>query len=180
MGWRGNVRFRIALALGALLAALTQLSRRPDDGSPLCASRFGGAQHFFSSGSSRRARRLFSPRGIGLQNFVPIPGGSDKMIDALHDDTVDITHVAVAFEVRAALTTSDAVAIAAEFNNPIYSLIAKPEIKCFADLKGKLLGMADEAGTITISTRKLLTLHGLSAGDFRVKPIEGTPTPITA
>jgi ABC-type nitrate/sulfonate/bicarbonate transport system substrate-binding protein len=38
-----------------------------------------------------------------------------------------------------------------------------------------LLGQADEAGSISISTRKLLALHGLREGDFRVKVIEGTP-----
>ena len=71
---------------------------------------------------------------------------------------------------------SDAVAIAAEFNNPIYSLVAKPEIKTFADLNGKVIGLADEAGSITISMRKLLALHGLRPGQFAVKTAEGTPT----
>jgi ABC-type nitrate/sulfonate/bicarbonate transport system substrate-binding protein len=118
----------------------------------------------------------FRREGLDFQIVVPIPGGSDKMIDALHDDTADLTHVATPFLIRAALTKSDAVAIAAEFNNPIYSLIAKPEIRSFADLKGKLLGMADEAGTIALSTRKLLRRHGLEPGDFRVKTIEGTST----
>jgi NMT1/THI5 like len=112
---------------------------------------------------------------LKFELIIPIPGGSNKMIDALHDDTVDVTHVATAFLIRAALAGSDAVAIAGEFNNPIYSLIAKPEIKDFADLKGKLLGFADEAGTITISTCKLLALHGLRDEDFHVKIIEGTP-----
>ena len=119
---------------------------------------------------------FFRREGLNFRVVVPIPGGSDKMIDALHDDTCDLTHVATPFLIRAALAGSDAVAIAAEFNNPIYSLVAKPEIKSFADLKGKLLGLADEAGTITISTRKLLALHGIRDGDFRVKIIEGTPT----
>jgi len=119
---------------------------------------------------------FFSRAGLNFKIIIPIPGGSDKMIDALHDDTVDVTHVAVPFLIRAALNGSDAVAIAAEFTNPIYSLVAKPEIKSFADLKGKLLGLADEAGTITISTRKLLAMHGVGAKDVRVKIIEGTPT----
>ena len=117
---------------------------------------------------------FFRREGLNFRVVVPIPGGSDKMIDALHDDTCDVTHVATPFLIRAALAGSDAVAIAAEFNNPIYSLVARPEIKGFPDLKGKLLGLADEAGTITISTRKLLALHGLRDGDFRVKTIEGT------
>ena len=118
---------------------------------------------------------FFRREGLNFRVVVPIPGGSDKMIDALHDDTCDVTHVATPFLIRAAMNGSDAVAIAAEFANPIYSLVAKPEIKNFADLKGTLLGFADEAGTITISTRKLLALHGIRDGDFQVKIIEGTP-----
>ena len=118
---------------------------------------------------------FFRREGLEFKVVVPIPGGADKMIDALHDDTADITHVATPFLIRAAIAGSDAAAIAAEFNNPIYSLVAKPGIKNFADLKGKLIGLADETGTITISTRKLLALHGLNTGDFRVKIIEGTP-----
>ncbi len=118
---------------------------------------------------------FFRREGLDFRVVVPIPGGADKMIDALHDDTCDATHVATPFLIRAALAGSDAVAVAAEFNNPIYSLVAKPEIKSFADLKGKLLGLADEAGSISISTRKLLALHGLREGDFSVRVIEGTP-----
>jgi ABC-type nitrate/sulfonate/bicarbonate transport system substrate-binding protein len=118
---------------------------------------------------------FFRREGLSFQLVIPLPGGTDKMIDALHDDTVDVTHVATAFLIRAALAGSDAVAIAAEFNNPIYSLVVKPEIKTFAGLKGKLFGFADEAGTITISTRKLLALHGIREGDFGVKIVEGTP-----
>lgn len=122
---------------------------------------------------------FFRREGLNFHVVVPIPGGSDKMIDALHDDTADVTHIATAFLIRAALAGSDAVAIAAEFNNPIYSLVGRPGIKSIADLKGKLIGLADEAGTITISTRKLLALHGLRDGDFRVKIIEGTPARFT-
>jgi len=119
---------------------------------------------------------LFAREGLNVRVIVPIPGGSDKMIAALHDDWVDVTHVATPFLVRAALAGSDAVAIAAEFRNPIYSLVAKPEIKTFADLKGKLVGLADEAGSISISIRKLLAMHGVQRGDFAPKVIEGTPT----
>jgi ABC-type nitrate/sulfonate/bicarbonate transport system substrate-binding protein len=106
---------------------------------------------------------------------VPIPGGSDKMIDALHDGTVDITHVAVPFLIRKALAGSDAVAIAAEFNNPIYSLLAQPGITNFAMLKGKRIGFADPGGTISMSIRKLLAMHGLQETDYSARIMEGTP-----
>ena len=118
---------------------------------------------------------LFRREGLDFRVVIPLPGGSDKMIAALHDDTVDVTHVATPFLVRAALAGSDAVAIAAEFNNPVYSLVARPEIGRMADLKGKVVGMADPAGSITFSMRKLLALHGVRDADIKVRIIEGTP-----
>jgi NitT/TauT family transport system substrate-binding protein len=118
---------------------------------------------------------FFAREGLNF-GIVIIDGGEDKTIQALHDGTADISHVATNFLVTAALRGSDAVAIAAEFNNPIYSLVAKPHINSFDDLKGKMLGLAVEAGTITIATRKLLAMHGVREGDFRFKIIEGTPS----
>jgi ABC-type nitrate/sulfonate/bicarbonate transport system substrate-binding protein len=138
---------------------------------------YSSAHSIFSLPISVAEREgLFAREGLDVKVLIPIPGGSDKMIAALHDDEIDLTHVATPFLIRAALAGSDAVGIAAEFDNPIYSLIAKPEVRTFADLKGKVIGLADEAGTIAISMRKLLALHGLSHGDFGVKIIEGTPT----
>ncbi len=138
---------------------------------------YSSAHSIFSLPVSVAEREgLFVREGLNVQVIVPIPGGSDKMIAALHDDWVDVTHVATPFLVRAALAGSDAVAIAAEFKNPIYSLIAKPEFNGVADLKGKLVGLADEAGSISISMRKLLAIHGVQRGDFGVKVMEGTPT----
>ena len=118
--------------------------------------------------------KFFAREGLNFV-VVPITGGGEKLIEALHDDTADMTHVATAFMIQAATKGSDAVAIAAEFNNPIYSLIAKPEIKTYADLKGKLLGFAAETGSITISIRKLMAMHGLQRDDYRTKFVDGTP-----
>ena len=108
-------------------------------------------------------------------SMLPVPGGGEKLIAALHDGTADISHVATPFLIQAALAGSDAVAIAAEFNNPIYSLIAKPENRTYADLKGKLIGVAAETGSITIAIRKLLALNGLGREDFRTRFVDGTP-----
>jgi ABC-type nitrate/sulfonate/bicarbonate transport system substrate-binding protein len=168
--------FFLILPFGSGAAMLHAASPAPQ-GIPLryCQA-YSAMRSIFSLPVSVAEREGFFRReGLSFSVVVPIPGGADKMIDALHGDTCDATHVATPFLIRAALAGSDAVAVAAEFNNPIYSLVAKPEIKSFADLKGKLLGLADEAGSISISTRKLLALHGLREGDFRVRVIEGTP-----
>jgi ABC-type nitrate/sulfonate/bicarbonate transport system substrate-binding protein len=122
-----------------------------------------------------RDQGFFAREGIAIDVIVPPAAGSEGMIKALHDGIVDVTHVATPFLVSAVLGGSDAVAIAAEFHNPIYSLVAKPNIRSFADLRGKQVGLADEAGTISISIRRLMAMHGLKPGDVRVKVVTGTP-----
>ena len=117
---------------------------------------------------------FFARERLDVRILQPIPGGADHQVAALHNDGVDLTHVATPFLIRAVLGGSDAVAIAAEFNNPIYSIVAKPEISRIEDLRGKLVALADEYGTITLSTRRLLTQHGLRRGEFGARVIEGT------
>jgi NitT/TauT family transport system substrate-binding protein len=118
---------------------------------------------------------LFRREGIDFRVVIPIPGGADRMVAALHDGLVDMTHVATPFLVRASLAGSDAVAIAAEFNDPIYSLVARPEVARIADLKGRVVGMADPGGSIAYSMRKLLALHGVRDVEVQTKTIDGTP-----
>jgi ABC-type nitrate/sulfonate/bicarbonate transport system substrate-binding protein len=117
---------------------------------------------------------FFAREGLNFIT-VPIPGGGEKLIEALHDGSADVSHVATPFLIQAALKGSDAAAVVAEFNNPIYSLIAKPEIKSYADLKGKMIGVAAETGSITVSIRKLLAMKGLQASDYQAKFVDGTP-----
>jgi ABC-type nitrate/sulfonate/bicarbonate transport system substrate-binding protein len=107
--------------------------------------------------------------------LVPIAGGTDKMVAALERGEVDVTQTATPYLIQAALAGSDAIGIAGETGNPIYSLIAKPEIASFADLKGKLVGLSLPVDTISISMRKLFALKGLEEADYRVKELIGTP-----
>jgi len=119
---------------------------------------------------------LFAHEGLNVQVIIPVPGGSDKMIfDGLNKGWIDVTHIATPFLIRAVMKGADAVAIDTEFRSAIYSLVAKPSIKSYADLRGKRIGLADEQGTITLSVRRLLAKHGLERGSFAVKTEEGTP-----
>jgi ABC-type nitrate/sulfonate/bicarbonate transport system substrate-binding protein len=73
------------------------------------------------------------------------------------------------------LKGSEGVAIAGETLTPIYSLIANPDIKTFADLKGKVVGLSLAVDTISIFTRKLMAKNGIRGADFKVKELVGTP-----
>ncbi len=119
-------------------------------------------------------RGFFAREGLNLE-IIPIEGGTGNMIAALDRGAVDITRTATPYLIQAALKGSEAVAIAGETSTPIYSLIVQPDIRSFKDLKGKLLGLSLKVDTISISTRKLLALHGLREGDYRVKELVGTP-----
>jgi ABC-type nitrate/sulfonate/bicarbonate transport system substrate-binding protein len=119
-------------------------------------------------------RGFFLREGLDF-HIVPVPGGGTRLIESLHEGIAHISHVATPFLVQAAMAGSDAVAVVTEFNNPIYSLVVKPEYKTYADLKGKLIGLAAETGSITISIRKLLAMHGVQRDDFRARFVDGTP-----
>ncbi len=117
---------------------------------------------------------FFTREGIHLE-MVPIEGGAANMVVALNKGTVDITRTATPYLIQDVLKGSDNVAILGETATPIYSLIVKPDIKTFADLKGKNVGLSLAVDTISISTRKLLAMNGVKEGDFKVKELVGTP-----
>ena len=108
--------------------------------------------------------------------LVPLEGGTDQMVKRLDAGDVEISSSATPYFIQAvAEGRSKAVAVAAENANPIYSLITKPEIKSFADLRGRTIGLSLDIDTISISTRKLLALRGLKDSDYQVKNLVGTP-----
>ena len=116
----------------------------------------------------------FAREGISLE-MIPIDGGAANMVVALNKGTVEIARTATPYLIQDVLKGSDNVAILGETATPIYSLIAKPDINNFADLKGKTIGLSLAVDTISISTRKLMALNGIKEADFKVKELVGTP-----
>jgi ABC-type nitrate/sulfonate/bicarbonate transport system substrate-binding protein len=118
---------------------------------------------------------FFTREHLAVQ-LVPLDGGTDQMVKRLDAGDVEISSSATPYFIQAvAEGRSQDVAIAAATANPIYSLMVKPEIKSFADLKGKTLGLSLGIDTISISIRKLLAQKGLKDGDYQVKERVGTP-----
>ena len=117
---------------------------------------------------------FLSREGIDLE-MLPIEGGAANMVVALTQGIVDITRTATPYLIQDVLKGSDNVAILGETATPIYSLIVKPEIKNFAALKGKTVGLSLAVDTISISTRKLMAMNGIKEPEFKVKELVGTP-----
>ncbi len=117
---------------------------------------------------------FFVREGLNLE-VVPIAGGTDRIVAALDKGEIDAGKNATPYLIQAVLKGSDAVAIVAQTTNPVYSLIVRPEIKSFADLNGKVIGLSTAGDTITLSAVRLLASKGIKAADFRAKPVVGTP-----
>lgn len=169
---------RVCRVIAVLAAVLTILWGGRTQAEPLrirYAQAYSALQSVFALPILVAERQgYFVQEGLAF-SMLPVAGGGEALVRALHDGTADLAHVATPFLIQAALKGSDAVAINAEFNNPIYTLVAKPEIKSYADLKGKLIAIAAEKGSITLSIRKLLTSKGLARDDVRTIFVDGTP-----
>src|SRR5438309_7235816 len=116
---------------------------------------------------------FFIREGLNLV-VVPIPGGTDRIVAALDKGEIDAGKNATPYLIQAVLQGSDAVAIVAQTTNPVYSLIVRPEIKGFADLKGKVLGLSTPGDTITLSALRLLAHNKIKPADFQAKAVVGT------
>ena len=116
---------------------------------------------------------FFVREGIDLV-VVPIPGGTDRIVAALDKGEVDTGRNSTPYMIQAALQGSPSVAIAAQTLNPVYSLIVNPQIKTYADLKGKVVGLSTPGDTITLSTVRLLAHRGINPSDFKTKAVVGT------
>ena len=104
----------------------------------------------------------------------PLPG-VEHMINELDKGAVDLSFTATPYLINAVLKGSDAVAVVGAAANTVYSLMVKPEIKSFADLKGKTIAVSLPVDTISIATRQLLAKHGVQEQDFAPKVLIGTP-----
>src|SRR5882724_12171235 len=94
---------------------------------------------------------FFVREGLHLE-VVPVPGGTDRIVAALDKGEIDAGKNATPYLIQAVLKGSDAVAIMSQTSNPIYSLIVRPDIKTFADLRGRTLGLSTPGDTITLSS----------------------------
>jgi ABC-type nitrate/sulfonate/bicarbonate transport system substrate-binding protein len=173
------MRLRMLMhVLGVGLSVIVPLTCGAQDGGQAAiALRLG-----FNANSARNMAEIpnivaqrkgfFAREGLSVA-MVPLMG-TTHMVAALDSGDVDATGTATPYMIEAALKGSDAVAVIGGVANTIYSLIAKPEIRAIAELKGKLVAISAPPDTITLSTRMLLAKGGLKEGDYRTKEIIGS------
>jgi ABC-type nitrate/sulfonate/bicarbonate transport system substrate-binding protein len=121
----------------------------------------------------------FAREGV---NIELVRFGGPTLIDVLWNQyaglekgDVALIRSQAAFLIERVMKGGDFVGIAGNTTNPVYSLLARPDIGSFADLKGKTVALTYANDLITVGTRALMELHGLAAGDVTIQAIEGSP-----
>ena len=167
------MRFRVPAAAILCLGLLT-----PAHGEDKITLRFGEIANS-ARGISAAAINIAQRKGFlereGVDLKVVGLRGTSFQVEALDKGDVEVVNTAMPYLIQAVLKGSDSVGIVGGPANQVYSLIARPEIKSFDDLKGKMVGMSLGVDTISIASRMLLEKHGLPAGAYRSRELVGTP-----
>ena len=107
---------------------------------------------------------------------APVPAANRLTLrEGMAQGTIDMARQQLALLINDVMAGSKSVGVAVTASNPVYFIAVRPEIRGFADLKGKTVTITNPHDGITIWTRKLLSQHGLASDDVSMKAIAGSP-----
>jgi ABC-type nitrate/sulfonate/bicarbonate transport system substrate-binding protein len=124
---------------------------------------------------------FFAREGVEVQivpftvSFRAPPGANPiSMRDAMSKGDIDMSREQFPLLINDVMAGRKFAAVSVASGNPLYFVVARPEVKSFADLKGKTLTITNPRDGITVWTRKLMAMHGLADGDVALKNIAGS------
>jgi NitT/TauT family transport system substrate-binding protein len=161
----------LALAAMALSVAGALTLARAADPAPLRVRVFPGVQNLALFAG--QAQGFFAKHGLAIQlDFTP---SSQALRDGLAAGSFEIAHAAVDNAVAMVETAAVDVVVVLGGDGSMNQLVAQPEIRSVADLKGKTVIVDAPNTAYALQLRRILLQHGLRAGeDYVVKPIGGT------
>jgi ABC-type nitrate/sulfonate/bicarbonate transport system substrate-binding protein len=161
-----------ALAFAVLLGANPPAQAQ----APLKVMVFAGLTNFSIFAAQHKG--LFAKHGLTVE-LINTPS-SDAMRDGLAKGDIQIAHAGVDNAVAMAELAKADVAIVTGGDNGFNRIIAQPEIKSYADLRGKTVVVDAPNTAFALLLYKALKDNGLNKGDYMVKPVGGSPTRLDA
>jgi len=119
-----------------------------------------------------QAKNLFESAGIAVE--VTLTASSAKQLEQLVKGGYDIGFQQSDHVVRAVESGSDLFIFMAISPQPELSLVAAPDIRSFADLKGKVIAVDGARSGYALVLRKLLAGQGLRDGDYTFTEFGGS------
>lgn len=121
---------------------------------------------------------LFKKHGLEVE-MIHIPSSS-RAIQAILAGEIAISFMDGSNVTAANLKGANIALIAAGTNRQVFSLIAKPEFKRIADLKGKRIGITRIGSSTHTSALFALGSAGLKGADYQLLPLVQVPNIFTA
>ena len=121
---------------------------------------------------------LFKKNGLDVE-LVHIPSSS-RGIQTILAGEIAFSFMDGANEVQADLKGANIALIAGATNRQVFSLMARPEIKKIADLKGKKIGITRVGSSTHTSALFALGTAGLKPSDYQILPLMEVPNILTA
>ena len=111
----------------------------------------------------------------GIEPDVVQLGSPNEAARAVVSGSVPIAHFSVDAAVRAIEGGGNMTVVASEISNPAFSLIAQPEIRDYADLRGKAIAVSAPKDGAAVVLRLWLRTRGLADGDYDFASVGTTP-----
>jgi len=105
---------------------------------------------------------------------------SSRGIQAILAGEIAFSYMDGANQVQANLKGGNIAFVAAATNRQVFSLMAKPEIKRIADLRGKKIGITRIGSSTHTSALYALNTAGLKQNDYQILPLVEVPNILTA
>jgi ABC-type nitrate/sulfonate/bicarbonate transport system substrate-binding protein len=121
---------------------------------------------------------LFKKNGLEVE-LIHIPSSS-RAIQAILAGEIGLSFMDGNNQVQANLKGANLALIAGATNRMVFSLMAKPEIKKIADLKGKKIGITRVGSSTHTSALYALGQAGLKPADYQILPLMEVPNIFTA
>jgi NitT/TauT family transport system substrate-binding protein len=121
---------------------------------------------------------LFKKNGLDVE-LIHIPSSS-RGIQAILAGEIAFSFMDGSNATQATLKGANIVLIAAGTNRQVFSLMAKPEFKRIAELKGKKIGITRVGSSTHTSALYALTTAGLKGADYQLLPLLEVPNIFTA
>ena len=115
-------------------------------------------------------------KAAGLDVTMKVYDGSDQIYQDLRANTQQVAVASTESVIADAYNGGVFRLVAGNSQRPPHFIIAQPEIKTLADLKGKLMGVVSMHEGTTFFVPDIAKKAGLGPGDIRVEAVGGSPT----
>lgn len=116
----------------------------------------------------------------GLEVELLHISSSSRGIQAILAGEIALSYMDGANQVQANLKGGNIAFVAGATNKQVFSLMAKPEIKRIADLRGKKIGITRIGSSTHTSALYALNSAGLKQSDYQILPLVEVPNILTA